>query len=496
MNENSPLMELKNIHKRFPGVHALKGVNFNLYPGEIHALFGENGAGKSTLIKILTGIYKKDEGDITLNGKPFEIDSPLDAMDKGLSVIHQELVLVPHLSISDNLYLGREITFKGGFNDYKTMWRETQKHLDEFGVTASPDTEIAELTIAQQQMVEIIKAVSFNARIIAMDEPTSSLADKEVQVLFDTIRRLASKGIGIIFISHRLNEVFEIADRISVLRDGELVGTKVRKETTPDDIVTMTIGRSLNQFFHRTNGESGDVVLKVKDLCSEKVHNVNFDLRRGEILGFAGLVGAGRSEAIKALFGIDKITGGTVEVEGKEVKVKSTTQMIEKGIGLVPEDRRLEGLFPAESVKFNLTLKVLNDFIKFIFVDRNKENEITDTYMDKLNVRAPSSETFINSLSGGNQQKVIISSWLATQPKILILDEPTRGIDVGAKSEIYAIMDALADQGVSIIMISSDMPEIINMSDRVVVMCEGTTTAVLSREQATQEKILECAVKM
>ncbi len=494
MNNISPLLELKNIHKRFPGVHALQGVDFDLYPGEVHALFGENGAGKSTLIKILTGIYKKDEGDIRIDGQNVEIDTPSDARHKGLNVIHQELALVPFLSISDNLFLGRETTNKSGLIDYNSMEKETQKYLDEFNINASPDTPIAYLSIAQQQMVEIIRAISFDAKIIAMDEPTSSLADKEVGILFETIKQLTSQGIGIIFISHRLNEVLEIANRISVLRDGKYIGTRNVRETDSDEIVSMTIGRTLSQFYQRKKSEIGEVILSVKDLCSDKVNNVNFDLRRGEILGFAGLVGAGRSDTVKAIMGLEKIDSGTIELNGEVVDVKSTSQMIRKGLGLVPEDRRVEGFFPMESVKYNISLKALDKFIKFIRVDWAVEDEITQEFIEKLEIRAPSSETLLNTLSGGNQQKVIISSWLVNDPKILIMDEPTRGIDVGAKREIYKIMDELVHQGVSIIMISSDMPEILNLCDRVVVMCEGETTAVLDKSEATQERIFECAV--
>jgi ABC-type sugar transport system ATPase subunit len=496
MDNKFPLLELKNIHKGFPGVKALDGVDLDLLPGEVHVLFGENGAGKSTLIKILTGIYKKDEGEIKICGEDVEIQTPLDARDKGLTVIHQELALVPYLSISDNIFLGHEVTTKSGLIDYNFMEKKTQKYLDEFNIHASPDTPVVYLSIAQQQMVEIIRAISFDAKIIAMDEPTSSLADREVNVLFDTIRQLKSQGIGIIFISHRLNEVLEIGDRISVLRDGKYIGTKVIKETSSDEIISMTIGRSLSQFYERTPSEIGEVILSVKDLCSEKIKNVNFDLRKGEILGFAGLVGAGRTDTMKAIMGIDKITSGSIKIDNKIVDVKSTSQMIGKGLGFVPEDRRTEGMFPMETIKFNILIKALDKIIKFIHVDRVAENKITQDYMEKLAIKAPSSETITNNLSGGNQQKVIISSWLVNDPEILIMDEPTRGIDVGAKREIYGIMDALVHQGVSIIMVSSDMPEIINLCDRVVVMCEGTTTAILDKPQATQEKILECAVKI
>jgi len=496
MPKNTPLLELKDIHKRFPGVYALQGVSFDLYSGEVHALLGENGAGKSTLVKILSGIYSKDQGEIVIDGKPVKITNANEALENGLSVIHQELVLVPHLSIAENLFLGREPMLRNGLVDFKSMNVQTQKFLAEFGLNLEPEAEIASLTIAQQQMVEVVKAISFNARIIAMDEPTSSLTDKEVNSLFSHIRDLAKRGIGIIYISHRMSELFEIADRVTVLRDGKYIGTRNVNETTADELITMTVGRPISKYYNRTYNTNNEVILEVKDLCSRKVKNVNFDLRKGEILGFSGLVGAGRSETMRAILGIDKITGGTVEFEGEKIQVKNTAQMIEKGFSMVPEDRKEEGIFLFQTLKFNLTLKTIKEFIHFIFVKNAKEDEIADKYMHSLSIKAPDTQTVMNSLSGGNQQKVVISSWLATQPKILILDEPTRGIDVGTKSEIYEIMNELAKKGVSIMMISSDLPEILNLSDRVVVMCEGTTTAILDHTEATQEKVLQCAVKI
>ena len=494
--KNSFLLEMKDIHKMFPGVYALKGIHFNLYPGEVHAVLGENGAGKSTLIKILGGIYSKDQGDIFINEKPVQIDSVSQARENGVSVIHQELVLVPHLTVAENIFLGLEPCDKTSLVDFDLMLSETQKLLDSFGVTFKPDTEIADLTIAQQQMVEIIKAVSFNAKIIVMDEPTSSLADKEVNTLFETIRRLTANGIGIIYISHRMSELGEIADRVTVLRDGEYVGTRIVKETTIDELIAMMVGRPMTNYYTRTFNECRETVLKVDNLCSASVTNVSFELKKGEILGFAGLIGAGRSETMRALFGIDKITGGTIELEGRPIQTKTTAQIIEAGISLVPEDRKDEGIFLTQSIKFNLTLKVLKEFIKGVFVKSSKEQQITEEYLQKLLVKAPSEQTEIGSLSGGNQQKVVMSSWLATHPKVLILDEPTRGIDVGAKSEIYMIINELAKQGVSIIMVSSELPEVLNMSDRIAVMCEGTIKAVLDRTEATQEKIMQYAIKM
>lgn len=490
------LLKMENIHKRFPGVYALKGIPFELRAGEVHALLGENGAGKSTLIKILGGIYTKDEGEIIIDGKPVEIRNVEDARNAGVSIIHQELVLVPYLSVAENIFLGRELKKGGGFIDKEAMVRKTQEAFDEFGLSISPDSMVAELNIAQQQMVEIVKAISFQAKIVVMDEPTSSLSDKEVESLFESISNLTKKGIGIVYISHRMSELQQIADRVTVMRDGEYVGTKVVAETTNDELIAMMVGRSLQNYYTRTYNECNETILSVENLESDRVHHVSFDLKKGEILGFAGLIGAGRSEAMKAIFGLDRVTGGSVRLEGQELAGKSTAEILKCGICLVPEDRKAEGIFPDMSIQFNMTLKVLSDFMKGISVDTGKENEIVKKYMEELSVKAPDSETPIRSLSGGNQQKVIIGSWLAARPKVLILDEPTRGIDVGSKSEIYAIMNELVKEGMSIIMISSELPEIMNMSDRVAVMCDGKITGMLDRTETTQEKIMQLAVKI
>ena len=488
------LLELKGIHKSFPGVHALKGVSFNLKAGEVHALLGENGAGKSTLIKVLGGIYHKDEGEIFIDGKSYDIDSVEMARAAGVSIIHQELVLVPWLSIKENIFLGREPKGKFGTVDYNTMYRETKRYLNDFGLELDPNAPVAELTIAQQQMVEIVKAISFSSRIVVMDEPTSSLSNKETENLFDNMRKLTARGIGIIYISHRMSELEAIADRVTVMRDGEYVGTRDAKTTPMDDLIAMMVGRSMTNYYTRTYNEPGEVSLKVEGLCSARVHDVSFEARRGEILGFAGLVGAGRSETMQAIFGLDKVTAGKVTLDGKEIQGKSPSEILKSGIGLVPENRRDEGMFGVMDLKFNLTLKVLEEFIHGIIVDSGRERSIAVKGFQDLSVKAPGLDTPISSLSGGNQQKVIIASWLAAGPKVLILDEPTRGIDVGAKSEIYAIMNELAKQGVTILMISSDLPEVLNMSDRIVVMCEGTVTGILDHTEATQEKIMQSAV--
>lgn len=485
------LLEMKDVDKRFPGVYALKGVNFNLEAGEVHALLGENGAGKSTLIKILGGIYSIDNGKIFINGKEEKINSVKDAQEHGISIIHQELALVPHLSVAENIYLGREPKTKAGLIDFSKINHTVQQLLEDFGLDIDARREISSLTVAQQQMVEIIKAVSFQSKIIVMDEPTSSLTDKEVAFLFETIRSLKANGVGIIYISHRMEELFEISNRITVLRDGEYVGTVLTKETTQEELIRMMVGRELENFYVRDFLESGEPILEVENLSRKNVlENINFELKKGEILGFSGLVGAGRTELMKCIFGLDPIDEGEIIVEGQKKEIKQPNDAIEAGIAYVPEDRKAEGLFLIETIKYNISIKILDRFIKNLKVNKRIENQEVDKYIDKLSIRTPSSEQYINKLSGGNQQKVLIAKWLATNPKVLILDEPTRGVDVGAKAEIYSMMNDLVKEGVSIIMVSSDLPEVVNMSDRVAVMANGKLQKLLNRDELSQEKIM------
>jgi ABC-type sugar transport system ATPase subunit len=491
---NKPLLlKMTNIHKYFPGVYALRGVDLELKAGEVHALLGENGAGKSTLTKILGGIYSADEGKIEIDGKPVEIKSVADAQHAGVRIIHQELVLVPYISIGENVFLGNE-PIKHGFVDFDTIYRETQKMLDNFGIKRNAGDEVSKLTIAERQLVEIIKAISFNARIIVMDEPTSSLSDRECETLFEKIRYLKTQGIGIIYISHRMSELPQIADRLTVMRDGRLIGTKLINEATTDELITMMVGRSIVNVFQRDYCSSDEVVLDVQNLSTDHVHNVSFTLRRGEILGFSGLVGAGRTETMRALFGIDPIRSGKIIFEGKEITIKNVADAMKNGFSLVPEDRRMLGIIPNQEISFNITLKVLDEFIKGIFVNEDKERKISETYFNELAVKAPSMKTYIANLSGGNQQKVVVASWLAAKPKVLIFDEPTRGIDVGTKAEIYSIMNRLVRAGISIIMVSSELPEILNMSDRIAVMCGRKLAGILPREEATQESIMQLAI--
>jgi len=491
------LLQMEHIRKEFPGVVALKDVSFELRAGEVHALLGENGAGKSTLIKVLGGIYAAESGSISIKGKPVTIASVQDAHNNGIAVIHQELVLVPHMTVAENIFLGREPATKGRIVDYQKMKADAKAILDSFELNIHPDDEVGSLTIAEQQMVEIIRALSFNSHILVMDEPTSSLSEKDVGFLFDTIRKLKKSGVGIIYISHRMSELKQITDRITVIRDGEYIGTRDTAEATNDELISMMVGRKLTSYYTRDYGNPTETVLEVRGLSDGKlVKDVSFELKKGEILGFAGLVGAGRSEVMKCIFGIDPVVKGEILVGGKPVKIQNPEEAMALGIGFVPESRKIEALFPVMSVMYNITLKTLKEFIHGIFVDNRREIAITKEYVDGIDIKTPSYAQLTGNLSGGNQQKVIIGRWLATKPKILILDEPTKGVDVGAKAEIYAIINNLAKQGVAIIMISSELPEVINMSDRVVVMSGGLVTALLPREELSQERIMKFATQL
>lgn len=492
---STKLLEMKDVSKRFPGVYALKGVEFELNRGEVHALLGENGAGKSTLMKILGGIYSIDEGKIFIDEQEVEIKDVKDAQYNGISIIHQEIILVPYLTIAENIYLGREPLTKTGFVDKKTMFSNARNLLDKFELDLSEKSLISELNVAQQQMIEIIKAVSFQARIILMDEPTSSLTEKEVNFLFKTIRNLKEQGVGIVYISHRMNELFEITDRITVMRDGNYIGTVHTKETTENQLISMMVGRELTNYYVRDYSKVGETVLEVKNLSRENyVDHAEFQLNKGEILGFSGLVGAGRSELMKCIFGIDSFDEGEIYRDGKKITIKNPNDAIKHGIAYVTENRKEEGLFLIQSVKYNITIKVLDKVIKFLRVNKKMEDMYAEDFIKELAIKTPNSGQIVKNLSGGNQQKVLISRWLATNPKVLILDEPTRGVDVGAKAEIYAIMNQLVQKGVSIIMISSELPEIINMSDRVAIMYKGKIQKILeNKESFSQEVIMHYA---
>lgn len=491
------LLEMKQISKSFPGVKALQNVDFQLKAGEIHALLGENGAGKSTLIKVLGGIYHPDNGEIWIDGKKVSITDVPSAKENGISIIHQELVQVPHMTIAENIFLGREPIGKFGVNTVQ-MNRDAKQMLQNFNLDLEPDTLIADLSIAQQQMVEIVKAISFNCRILVMDEPTSSIADKEILALFDIMRNLVKKGVGIIYISHKMSELYDVCDRVTVLRDGMNVGTREVATTERDELIAMMVGRELDQYYVRDHVPGEDLVLRCSHISDgKKIHSrvkdVSFELHKGEIIGFAGLVGAGRSEAMQCIFGLTPSYTGQIELEGQSIHVHSAVEAMRYGIAMVPENRKLQGLYHAQHVRFNSTIEVLEQFISKLRVDHDEEFKITQTYIDKMNTKTPSQEQLVSNLSGGNQQKVMIGRWLATVPKVLILDEPTRGVDVGAKAEIYEIMNELTKQGVSIIMVSSELPEIINMSDRVYVMYEGVVTGCIPRNEVSQESIMHLA---
>ena len=487
------LLEMKNINKSFPGVKALQNVNLQLRAGEVHALLGENGAGKSTLIKVLGGIYIAESGEIVIDGKPVTIDGVVPAREAGVSIVHQELVLVPYMTVAENIFLGREPGNKLNINR-KKMSEDAQKLLDAYEMNIDADTLVEKLTLAQRQMVEIVKAISFNSKILVLDEPTSSISDKEVNFLFETVRNLTKQGVGVIYISHKMSELQEICDRVTVMRDGQTVGTRVVKETSTDELIALMVGRELTNYYTRDYSECGETVLKCEHISDGKMaKNASFELKKGEIIGCAGLVGAGRSETMKAIFGLTPGSTGDVFVKGVKAQIKSPIDALKYGIALVPESRKDEGIYAVQSVRFNSTIEVLSEFIKNLRVNGRKEEEITQKYIDMMATKTPSQMQLIRNLSGGNQQKVMIGRWLATNPEILILDEPTRGVDVGAKAEIYSIMNDLAKQGMSIIMISSEMPEIINMSDRVYVMSEGVVKGCLSHEEVTQEKIMQLA---
>ncbi len=488
------LLEMKNIRKTFPGVVALNNIDFQLKAGEVHGMLGENGAGKSTLINVLGGIHKPDKGEILINGKGTSIARVADAQKSGIAIIHQELVLAPYMTVAENVFLGREIKDKFKLVNKKAMERATESILEIVGLTLPSSTPVRRLSVAQQQMVEIAKALSLNADILVMDEPTSSLTEIEVNHLFKIIKNLKKKNVGIIYISHKIKELFEITDRITVIRDGSYIGTVNTAETNMDTLVHMMVGRKLTNYYTRTKHSNGEVLLELKDINRKGVlHEINFHAKAGEIVGFAGLVGSGRSELFKSVLGIDPMDSGTVLIEGKKVGKLTPKKAQEKGLVLIPENRKQEGLVLIQSIAFNLTITVLDKFIKGIYVNKKIKREIVNRHIGDLNIKTPGAYQKVGNLSGGNQQKVVIGKWLAAEPKILILDEPTRGVDVGAKAEIYKIIDDLAGKGIAIIIISSEMPELINMCDRMVVMNQGSIVGELEMKEFSQESIMKLA---
>jgi ABC-type sugar transport system ATPase subunit len=487
----APLLELRAIAKSFPGVRALDGVRFDLRRGEVHALMGENGAGKSTLVKILSGVYRPDAGEILLEGAPVAIASPSHAQSLGISPVHQELHLEPHLTVAENIFLGRQPLGRFGLIDRRKMEREAGRLLQGLGVAISPATLLRALSIAEKQIVAIARAVSTDARIMIFDEPTSSLTDREAALLFGMIGRLREQGLGIVYISHRMDEIFRLCDRVTVFRDGRCIATKPVAATDLRDLIGMMIGRELELFPQAAPAAVGEPVLQVRGLTKRGLlANISFTLCRGEIVGMAGLVGAGRTELARAVFGDLAYDAGEVLLDGRAVPGGSPRAAIAAGIGLVPEDRKEQGLVTGLSVRQNIALPLLKQLSQFGLLSSARERRLAEQYTERLAIRTPSIEQKVVFLSGGNQQRVVIAKWLATAPKVLIVDEPTRGIDVGAKAGIHALLRELAQQGVAILMISSDLPEVLAMSDRVLVMCQGRIAGELTRAQATQEAVM------
>jgi len=493
---NEYILEMYNVKKYFPGVKALDNVDFKLKKGEVHAILGENGAGKSTLIKILTGIHSIDGGKILIKGEEVKIKSVNDAHEHHIAAIHQELCLVPYITVARNIYLGREVKSKMGTMKDRQMDEEAQRLLDSLGLEINASELVASYSIAHQQLVEIAKAISLNAEILIMDEPTSSLSETEVNLLFETISRLKAKGTSIIYISHRMDELFAISDSVTVLRDGKYIGTKETVKTTQEELVTMMVGRSLDQFYTKDSYPQEEINLRVKNLSREGFFKeINLDVRRGEILGVSGMVGSGRTEMARAIFGIDTADTGEIWVGDKKLPARHKPKdAINAGIALIPENRKEQGLVLINTLRFNITLGIIKRFIKGFVWKKKVEEAEANKSAKALNIKATGLDQLVNNLSGGNQQKVVIAKWLAQNPKVLIMDEPTRGVDIGAKAEIYDIMNQLAKAGVSIIMISSELPEIINMSDRVAVFRKGSVMGILDKDDVSQAKIISFAI--
>lgn len=500
--ETAPLLSMSGITKSFPGVRALSGAGLEVRRGEVHALLGENGAGKSTLLKILAGAQPPDSGTIRLEGREIVLAGPQDAQERGIVTIYQEFNLVPSLSVAENVFIGRE-PVTAGFVAWREMARRTKAILEEVGLAVAPGRLVSDLSVAEQQMVEIARAVSMEARLVVMDEPTSALSEHEVGKLFSIVRRLRDRGIGIVFVTHRLDEVMELCDRFTVLRDGEPAGSGTVAETSVDGLVRLMVGREVERLFrHRADGrERGGVALRVEGLSrlrdpanphATAVEDASLEVRHGEILGIAGLVGAGRSELARAIFGADPVAGGRIEVEGREVVVRSPRDAIRAGIGLVPEDRKQQALFLALAVRDNLSIAALDRLARRLgLVSEAAEARLVEEFRRRLNIRMAGASQAIENLSGGNQQKVVLARWLALGPRVLIVDEPTRGIDVAAKAEVHQLLYELADSGIAVIAISSELPEVMTVSDRIVTMREGRITGEMPGAEASEERLMQ-----
>lgn len=486
-------IRMEHIDKSFPGVHALKDVSLSIRPGEVHALVGENGAGKSTLIKILMGAYSKDRGEIELDGKRVEVANPIVAQDLGLSAVYQDVMLAPHLSVMENMFLGRQPK-RAGLIDFRTMYFRAKDILDGLELSVDPKALVRHLTSVQAEMVAIAKAISKAAKILILDEPTALLAADETTELFDVVRTLKADGVSIIYISHRLEEVFEICDRVTVMRDGQTIKTLDVKETTQDEIIKLMVGRKLDEVFYKEHVKPGRELLKVEGLTRKDViENVGFSVREGEVVGLFGLVGSGRTETVRAIFGADRIDRGQIYVEGKPVKIGNPTDAIREGIGLLPEDRKLQGLALALSVGININLASYRDIAMAGVIKTAFERRRSEKYVDELSIKTPGLHQRVKFLSGGNQQKVVVAKWLCKNSKILMFDEPTVGVDIGAKSEIFRLLGQLVKEGKGLVFISSYLPEVLGVCDRIVVLSEGRVTGVLDRGEANQETILRLA---
>lgn len=493
MTERVPVFQVQHISKSFGGVRALQDVHFAVFPGEVHALLGENGAGKSTLIKIITGVHQPDTGEMLLNGQPVHFATTRDAQAQGVAAIYQEPSLFPDLDIAENIFVGRQPMRRSGV-DWKRMYADARSLLERLGLQLDPRTKARELSVAQQQLIEIARALSINATLLIMDEPTSSLTQGEVEDLFVIVRQLRASGTAVVFISHRLEELFALADRVTTLRDGKDVGTRPMAQVTTDELIRMMVGRSLSELFPKQAVEPGEVILEVEHLgVAGAFSDVSFSLRRGEILGMSGLIGAGRTNVAQALFGVEPATEGTIKLDGKTVRIVNPDMAMALGIGYVPEDRKEHGLVLNMSIADNITLPVLQEFATMGWLNPQREQQAAQAGSRQLEVKMSSVAQTVGQLSGGNQQKVVLAKWLGTRPRILILDEPTRGIDVGTKAAVHRLMSSLAAQGMAILMISSELPEVLGMSDRVLVMREGRLTGHFSRAEATQETLMAAA---
>lgn len=485
---------MKNIYKAFGTNAVLEGVNFDTHGGEIHALMGENGAGKSTMMNILTGMHKKDQGTILINGKEHSYTNPKEAEEHGVSFIHQEMNTWPQMTVLENLFIGKEMKNKIGFIRSKEMKTLALKTFKELGITMDLDADVQTLSVGQQQMIEIAKALMTDCQVLIMDEPTAALTDREIRMLFKIIQHLKTKEVAIIYISHRMEEIFEISDRITVMRDGMTVDTTLTKETNVDDVVRKMVGREISDYYPKKNAEIGETVFEVKNLSGTSgFENISFSVKSGEIVGFPGLMGAGRTEIMRGIFGIDPISQGEIILEGKKVQLKNPSTAIKAGVGFLTENRKEEGLVLDFSIKDNISLPSIDEFRVRGLIDTKTEDEFVQLLMKRLTVKAQNEDISAGSLSGGNQQKVVLAKWIGIGPKVLILDEPTRGVDVGAKREIYQLMNELAERGVAIVMVSSDLPEVLGVSDRILVVHEGKIAGELNRTEATQEKIMNLA---